>query len=397
VAQASVSSRPRQPRKRAAPAIERVQRREALAAVAVASSPIASLAPQFAKLAPHLPPEIVSPAAVAQMQSAAGLLFPASGVGFEARLTGDPSHIDLCVRVTPKDGSAAILGGWHRDHALAAPLAEDPYWQRLSRLSRLLWAADDGLLKPFVNRMGLELDKGDLDGACARPSIVFFDLPDTDGPNSAGLVRTMTDIVLPLALERGLGKVQRQRIAAAVAAAAPVAHLRHIGASLRRPDPAVRLVFRVPLAGIVECLTRLGFGERAGPIGKGAAIIGGDLTEISLQVDVMETLGPRVGVEFHANKAEPWIGLLRRLAMHGLCTVERAVALAGWQRAPAELASMPRDSYSTCLPSDPARLKEGLPVRLLNHAKVSFMPDGSLESKIYLYAGFVWLHGNHNR
>lgn len=354
----------------------------------------ASLAPQLAKLAPHLPPEIVSPAAVAQMQSAAGLLFPASGVGFEARLTGDPSHIDLCVRVTPKDGSAAILGGWHPDHALAPPLAEDPYWQRLSRLSRLLWAADDGLLKPFINRMGLELDKGDLDGACARPSIVFFDLPDAPGLNSAGLVKTLTDIVLPLALERSLGKTQRQCIAAAVAAAAPAARLRHVGASLRRPDPAVRLVFGVPLAGIAECLTRLGFGERAAQIGKGAAIIGGDLTEISLQVDITETLGPRVGVEFHASRAEPWIGLLRRLTMHNLCTVERAIALSKWQRAPAELVDIPRDGYSTRLPSDPARLGEGLPVRLLNHAKVSFMPDGSLEAKIYLYAGFVWLRGS---
>jgi hypothetical protein len=253
-----------------------------------------------------------------------------------------------------------------------------------------LWAADDGLLGPFVNRFGLELDNADLDGACARPSIVFFDLPDTAGPNSVGLVRTMTDIVLPLALERSLGSVQRQRIASAVAAAAPVAQLRHIGAALRRPDPAVRLVFRVALDRIAQCLDLLGFGARAKPIGAAAAAIGGDLTEISLQVDVTDGFGPRVGVEFHASKGEAWAGLLRRLTMHRHCTVERAIALASWQRAPAELEGASRTDYTTRLPAEQMRLGEGLPVRLLNHAKLSFMPDGNLEAKIYLYAGFVW-------
>src|SRR3974390_2804629 len=94
----------------------------------------ASLAPLLASLVPHLPPAVVSPAAVAQMQRSAGLLFPASGIGFEARLAGDPSQVDLCMRVMPEDGSAAILGGWHQSHALASPLLEDPYWQRLARL-----------------------------------------------------------------------------------------------------------------------------------------------------------------------------------------------------------------------------------------------------------------------
>jgi len=356
----------------------------------VAEAPAASLAPQLAMLAPHLPAAIASPAAVARMQRAAALLFPASGVGFEARLAGDPSEVDLYMRVSPRDGSAAILGGWHQSHALAAPLAEDRYWQRLARLSRLLWAADDGLLKPFVNRFGLELDNADLDAGCARPSIVFFDLPDATAGNGAGLVRTMTDIVLPLVLERSLGHSQRHRIAAAVEAAAPIARLRHIGVALRRPDPAIRLVFKLPPDRIAECLALLGFGARARPIAAAASAIGGDLTDISLQVDVAESLGQRVGIEFHASRSQAWAGLLRRLTLCRLCTAERAIALSHWQRAPAELHEMQRTDYGTRLPTDPTRLGEGLPVRLLNHAKLSFMPDGALEAKIYLYAGFVW-------
>jgi hypothetical protein len=356
----------------------------------MAEAPTASLAPQLALLAPHLPPEVVSPAAVARMQRSATQLFPASGVGFEARLAGDPSDVDLYMRVSPRDGSAAILGGWHPSHGLAAPLAEDPYWQRLARLSRLLWAADDGVLKPFVNRFGLELDNSDLDGACARPSIVFFDLPDATVPNNAGLVGTMTDIVLPLVLERSLGNAQRHLIAAAVVAAAPVARLRHIGVALRRPDPAVRLVFKLPPARIADCLTLLSFGARAKPIAAAVSAIGGDLTDISLQVDVTERFGPRVGVEFHPSHSAAWAGLLRRLTLCRLCTAERAIALSHWQRAPAELEAMRRTDYGTRLPTDPARLGEAWPVRLLNHAKLSFVPDGGLEAKIYLYAGFVW-------
>ncbi len=351
----------------------------------------ASLAPLLASLAPHLPPELVSPAATARMQRAASLLFPASGIGFEARLAGDPSQVDLCMRVMPEDGSAAILGGWHQSHALVCPLLEDPYWQRLARLSRLLWAADEAVLRPFVNRIGLELDSADLDGGCPRPSIAFFDLPASTGPNSDGLVRTVTDIVLPLALERTLGNAQRQCIRATVAALAPIGRLRHVGAALRRPDPAIRLVFGVPPDRIAQCLIRLGFGGRADVVGAAAYIIGRDVTEVALQVDVVETVGPRVGIEFHAGKAETWAGLLKRLTANRLCTAERAIALAGWQRAPAEL-HQPESlaMYAGNIPHETTELGRGLPIRLLSHAKLSFMPDDGLEAKIYLYAGLMW-------
>jgi hypothetical protein len=342
-------------------------------------------------LAPHLPPEVVSPAAVARMQRAASALFPVSGVGFEARLAGDPAQVDLCMRVTPEDGSAAILGGWHPNHAPGAPLLDDPYWQRLARLSRLLWAAEDALLRPFVNRIGLELDSNDLDGACARPSIAFFDVPTTTGPSGAGLVKTLTDIVLPLALERTLSDAQRRQIRALVAALAPIGRLRHVGASLQRPDPAIRLVFGVPLDRIAHCLSRLGFGGRADAIGAAASAIGGDLTEIALQVDVTDTVGPRVGIEFHANRAEAWAGLLKRLTARRLCTVERAIALAGWQQAPAELQEPEKKAlYAATIPEAAETVGQALPVRLLSHAKVSFLPGDDLEAKIYLYAGFQW-------
>ena len=36
------------------------------------------------------------------------------------------------------------------------------------------------------------------------------------------------------------------------------------------------------------------------------------------------------------------------------------------------------------------RLREGLPVRLLSHVKLSFTPEGDLGAKVYLYAGFMW-------
>jgi hypothetical protein len=350
----------------------------------------ASLAPLLATLTPHLPPAVVSPAASASMLRAAEELFPVSGLGFEARLTGDPSEVDLCIRVIPEDGSAAILTGTHPSHALSAPLAADFYWQRLARLSRILWGAEDGLLRPCVNRLGLEVDKADLEGVGSRPSIAFFDLPETAGPQATGLLRTITDIVLPLALERSLAPEQRACLARVVAAALPFARLRHVGASLTRPDPAIRLVFWLKLDQVGACLAALGFGGRAALVGASAAVIGGPISEVALQVDVTEALGPRIGIEYHAERAETWKGLLNRLAAHRLCTVERAVALAGWQRAPSEINETNRSAYSSVIPQDPARLGDGLPVRLLSHAKLSFMPKGSPAAKIYLYAGFLW-------
>ncbi|MBV8653558.1 MAG: hypothetical protein JO255_18995, partial [Alphaproteobacteria bacterium] len=105
---------------------------------------------------------------------------------------------------------------------------------------------------------------------------------------------------------------------------------------------------------------------------------------------VTDALGPRIGIEYHAERAETWKGLLNRLAAHRLCTVERAIALAGWQRAPSEINETNRTAYTSVIPQDPARLGDGLPVRLLSHAKLSFMPKGSPAAKIYLYAGFLW-------
>ncbi|HUN51640.1 MAG TPA: hypothetical protein VMU42_11000, partial [Candidatus Sulfotelmatobacter sp.] len=65
----------------------------------------------------------------------------------------------------------------------------------------------------------------------------------------------------------------------------------------------------------------------------------------------------------------------------------------GWQRAPAELEGDGKKAYASRIPDDAAQLGAGLPVRLLSHAKLSFMADGSLAAKIYLYAGFVWRGG----
>ena len=346
----------------------------------------ASLAPQMAELIPHLPAAIISSAAVVRLQRAAAELFPASGVGFEARLGADTSDVDLCVRVIPEDGSAAILGGWHDRHTVSASLQANPYWQRLARFSRLLWTADDALLRPFVQRFGVELDHRDLE--TAHPSIVFLDLPDRDG---SGLVKVVTDIVLPLALERGLDKDQRLRIAAVAAAASPFARLRHVGAALRRPDPAVRLVLWLPVARVRACLAAIGLADRAAAIGADIAAVASGLTEVALQVDVSGALGPQIGVEFHPSKSEIWAGLLKQLVMRNLCSAEKAVALASWQRAPAEL-EQPGSAADYCgvVPDDPARLGEGLPVRLLSHVKLSYQPDGSQDAKIYLYAGFLW-------
>jgi hypothetical protein len=346
----------------------------------------ASLASQMAELVPHLPAAIISSAAVMRLHRAAEALFPASGVGFEARLGADTSDVDLCVRVIPEDGSAAILGGWHQRHTVSASLQANPYWQRLARLSRLLWTADDALLRPFVKRFGVEIDHRDLE--TVQPSIAFFDLPDRGGP---GLVKVVTDIVLPLALERGLDRDQRLRIAAVAAAAAPFARLRHVGSVLKRPDPAVRLVLWLPVARVGTCLAAMGLTDRAAAISADIAAIANGLTEVALQVDVSGTLGPRIGVEFHPGKSEIWAGLLKQLVMRHLCSAEKAVALASWQRAPAEL-QLPGSAanYSGLVPDDPARLGEGLPVRLLSHAKLSYQPDGNQDAKVYLYAGFLW-------
>jgi hypothetical protein len=363
---------------------ERTRRRAAIEPVVTAS-----LAPQMAELVPHLPAAIFSSAAVTRLHRAAEGLFPTSGVGFEARLGGGASDVDLCVRVIPEDGSAAILGGWHDRHTLSASLQADPYWQRLARLSRLLWIADDALLRPFVQRFGLEIDNRDLE--TTQPSIVFFDLLDRGGPNSAGLVKVVTDIVLPLALERGLDKDQRLRIVAVAAAAAPFARLRHVGAALRRSDSAVRLVFWLPVARVGACLAAMGVANRAAAIRADLAAVASGLTEVALQVDIAERLGPRIGVELHPGEGEIWAGLLKQLAIRNLCSIEKAVALASWQRAPAEL-QQPGSAanYSGLVPDDPARLGEGLPMRLLSHAKLSYQPDGSQDAKVYLYAGFLW-------
>lgn len=349
----------------------------------------ASLACQMKELIPHLSAAIISPAAIVRLHRAAEKLFPTSGVGFEARLGAGTSDVDLCIRVIPEDGSAAILGGWHDRHALCASLQADPYWQRLARICRLLWAADDALLRPFVQRFGVEIDHRDLD--TVQPSIAFFDLPAPSRSSKAGLVKVMTDIVLPLALERWLDKDQRQRLAAVAAATARFARLRHVGVALRRSDPAVRLVWWLPVARVEACLAAMGLVDRAAAVGADIAAIAGDLTEVALQVDVSGTLGPRIGVEFHPSKGEIWAGLLKQLVMRNLCSAEKAAALASWQRAPAELQhSGSAANYNGLVPDDPARLGEGVPVRLLSHVKLSYQPDGSKDAKIYLYAGFLW-------
>jgi hypothetical protein len=165
-----------------------------------------------------------------------------------------------------------------------------------------------------------------------------------------------------------------------------------------RPAQSLRVVVRgLSVPALFPCLEAIGWSERAPELMRLVASIA-PLTDptVLLDIDVAETVLPRIGVEFYVrsgtNDALRWRVLFAYLAARGLASPAKLDAIVAWPGV------TQRGDVGSQWPADLAlsdALFGGSAAsvfwRSINHIKVSYAPDRGTEVKGYLVFGHSWI------
>jgi hypothetical protein len=280
-----------------------------------------------------LPAFLFAPRAAVRLREAAAQIPSAlaAAFGFECRLQDD-DRVDLLYCTVPS-GAAALAEAQPvlRGFAAAWPACVPDVWV-----------------------------EHDLDGPHARPS-VFFHLRDAAVEDIAGLSRL---------LDVPLSEVDRQFVATVIDALPADAALDQVGWMLSRPGAPLRCVVRLPCAGVVGWLRRVGWPGDLAAVESAVAFLAAHCDYIVIGLD---TCSETLGLEAHFRgrrqpSVEPrWATLLQALVAAEVCRPAKRDALLALPRSVAD----PSMLLTDCL-------------LILTHVKVT-VPAGGAKA----YFGFL--------
>lgn len=326
-------------------------------------------------VAPALDRALVSEQALAGLTAAGDLLPLTTGGGFECHL-GQPDRVDLAVRFMTEDGGREALQG-----ALARPAGplSGPEWGGIRQLVQA-WTAPGHPAYSRVRNLWLEWDLGT---TRARLPGVFFDV--APGP---GGIDGEVDLALALAgalKGRALPPEVWERMAACCRGLPTHAWLRYVGVMLGREGDGIRLaLYGLRPQDLTQYLEAAGWPGEPAVVDEAAALAATAHPSLVVGLDVSESVGPALGVEFALHgptgTRAAWQHLLERVLARTRCPEELGPALLRW----------PGMSRATD-PAWPEALGRAWQraVRRLNHVKVVWRGAEPPRVKVYLYYGLL--------
>ena len=255
--------------------------------------------------------------------------FPAAFTyGFEFRLGEEAAATDFSLAFGRSQQESRILSGAHPNIDLSERLRAQPAWQAARALLGD-WLGARGAPWQGVEYVWLEFDTASSDQAVQSPSIFF----------STGHGADRRGLALALA-ERLQGGSGATAACLEKVFSSPYAQesLFQIGTMLARTGGALRLCLGLchPLS-IVPFLREIGW---PGPLPELTALLDQLVAwgaRLSLQIDVGDAVGPKVGVECYApsgerilGQTEAWRPMLDGLVAAGLCLPQKRDALLAW-------------------------------------------------------------------
>lgn len=346
-------------------------------------------------LVPCLSPDLISGPAFSDIQFIARLLPGAlaySSFGFECRLGEDMPRTDFLLCATASSGGRRGL------LQLGQGLLTQAAWRQVHNFATH-WANPSSQLYANVDNIWLEFD---VDGTYAQNPLpsVFFGLHTRSGPDAEQLAPTCVDDItitrtaLNLLTGSEVSPAILERLSGCFEMLPAGAQIGFIGAMLARNTPLVRCIVRgMLLEEIVEYLSSIGW---EGPVDdfKNAFAPICDLMDFFwLNIDVGETIGPKIGLECYCysrpDDETKWHRFLDYLVQNGLCTEQK-------RRALLQYPGISHINASDDLWPESLRLASQLfgPIgftmleRELHHVKVVYLPQEPLEAKAYLFAEY---------
>ncbi|MEA2697980.1 MAG: hypothetical protein QOI66_2251 [Myxococcales bacterium] len=315
------------------------------------------------------------------------------GFGFEIRTQPETSQVDFYTSVTARGGGREAWAAFQPALVDASP-ADAEAWQRVGAFARR-WAAPTSPLYARVDTVFLEFDAPFTSG---RPPSIFARLETDVGDGGQQWKQTIPAIneITAVLFGQPVGGATRTLLESAFRALPAGGRIVDVAAMLPRGSLAVRLFIALPRAHLARYLGDLGWTDGQPTLARIDEALLGGCSHLSLQIDVGERLGSRVGIELSGagaqDAANDWPAIGGRLQRLGFCSPRRAEALARWPGigAPSGALSAEGGRWPTQV------------VRVLSHVKLivdpshppghppghppSRLPGHSVEAKVYLWA-----------
>ena len=330
-------------------------------------------------VSPYLAPAIVNQEALLRLQAVARLLPPCSLAGLELRLEDNQPNVDFFVRLP------------YADPGLPPSLLNHPVWQALQRLCVAV-ASPSGWLHAQVRHIILEFDLDKPPSAVPIPGL-FLEL----NANRTFAPAELLAITDSLDIDQHQCCISQEALDCCVKALPSEAKVAHVGLMLSRPGKALRLAIHgMPPAAVSGYLNSIGWLD---PTRQLSALIA-DISALAdpvamVDIDVANTVRPRIGVEFYVrgetDNRPRWKALLAFLGERGLASPAKTSAVLAWPGFTQERADNHAWSDNLALGDLLFRgLAKSIFWRNINHIKLSYEPGQEPEVKVYLGFGHNW-------
>jgi hypothetical protein len=256
--------------------------------------------------------------------------------GFECRLGTRDGAVDWLVCVRPDGGGRDVLARLHETHLPAAWRAH-PSWRRIFDFAAR-WASPESALADLVENVWLEFDAGTFGQEAPAPA-VFFGARDLRAPFAGDrLDRIVAGLVGGQAMLRGseADGAARGGLRRALAALPDGARIFQVGTMLSRSERGLRLCVRgLDARAMAEWLGACGWQGDSAALVESVGGLADAGAALALDVDVVETIATRIGVEVPLGRdttPRSIESLAARLVARGVCDPTLAEALVSWPR-----------------------------------------------------------------
>lgn len=300
---------------------------------------------------------------------------------FESRLAAGQHGLDFLICTSPP---------WTQQPEITAVAQQNDAWQAIYQLGQA-WQAEPphSLFKQGLDSLWLEFDTAQTEAATAVPGILFASMELSSNQNSAATHAQAVEQTLAKLQPTRLENPRFRQIMQHLTAVLPHnARVYALGDMAGRASPYVRVaISRVLIDDVIPFLQQVGWPgeqelvahllEKLRPFGP----------EISLDLDVGDTVGPVLGLELlNKNRFDHawWGQLFAFLVAEQLCTPAKQEAFLKW----------PGNSVETHNPAiwpnqlvDISHLKppvDCLLLRFINHVKLVCRPNQAIEAKGYI-------------
>jgi hypothetical protein len=347
---------------------------------------------------PYLSDALVSPSSLTDLERLARRLpRHVAGVTFECRLGESDAHADLSLHFGRADGGRETLSGRGVFAGPAAGLLGHPIWSRIHRFARE-WVSPQSPLHDRIERLWLEFDVSGPPARVPLPS-VFLD-PSVDeswkrdgsAPAgwAAGLHQVLVGTALPLLLGQPVPRGTDQKLLECLTLLPNGSFPYSVGTMLPRASRNIRFcAVGIPPDEAPEYLRRVGWANSIREVELLIAKFGALADLMLVDLDVDESIGPAIGLEFTCRRkdgtADQRLPLFADLlTASGLCLPDKGRGVVAWPGIAPYVAALGTWPDPMALPSFANLTIRGLLDRVVTHIKLTYHPDWPLQAKAYL-------------